>query len=92
MNEFTSKILDAVLQGLGELSKSDEQQVRMTVFLAMEGALRLEVNDMIAFIQWSGEHGKCKGWVAANLMHDLNGIYKCEPCFSPRTSGYSDLV
>lgn len=95
MEKSTETILNWVIDGYsimdGGLSKKDNQNIRMTVLMGLDKALPREVEDLLAFIGWSNEHGKSAIWIAGNLMHDLVGIFKCDPCFSPRTSGYSDI-
>jgi hypothetical protein len=75
----------------GGLSKKDEQTIRMTILIGLDHAQDREIKDLMAFIGWSNENGKRSGWIAGQLMHDLNGFARPEPCFSPRTSGYSDI-
>ena len=95
MEKSTQTILDWVIDGYsvmdGGLSKKDESTIKMSVLMGCKNALPREIKDMMAFIGWSNERGKSAAWIAGNLMHDLIGIFKHDPCFSCRTSGYSDL-
>ena len=95
MKKSTETILSWVIDGYsimdGGLSKKDDQNIRLTVSMGLDHALPREIKDMLAFIGWSNEHGKSSIWIAGQLMHDLVGIFDHEPCFSPRTSGYSDI-
>ena len=100
MNEITpeiKKILDAVLDGYEcvnpDLTERDKQSVRLAVLAGCGYAQDREMSDMLAFIDWSHNNGRRPGWIAGQLMHDLNGIALLDgPCFVPRTAGYSDLM
>lgn len=96
MKENTMKIINVVLAGYksnsGTVPKKLEQDLRFTVLFGMDHALPREIKDMLAFIDWSKANAQSPGFIAANLLHDLNGIIQHDPCFCPRTSGYSDLV
>ena len=95
MKKTTETILNWVIDGYsimdGGLSKKDDQNIRLTVLMGLDKALPREIKDMMAFIGFSNERGKSTAWIAGQLMHDLLGIFECDPCFSCRTSGYSDL-
>jgi hypothetical protein len=56
----------------------------------LEYATPLEISDVLAFIDWCEAHDKSVTFASANVCHDMNGIVNLEPCFVPRTAGYSD--
>lgn len=96
MNEKTKMILDWVMAGYStmepELSVKNQQTIKIAVMAGTDFAQEREIEDMIAFIKWADKNGKSASWIAGQLMHDLTGIAMAEPCFMPRTVGYSDLM
>ncbi|MBA7576078.1 hypothetical protein ES708_17915 [subsurface metagenome] len=48
--------------------------------------------DMQSFITFAVITDKQFKWTLANLSHDCWGILNEEPCFLPRSSGYSEYL
>jgi len=97
MTEITQEtqiILDMVNAGYESMSltERDQSTLKTAVLSGMNRAQEREIKDLLAFIEWSSKNHKSQAWIASNLMHDLNGFAMPEPCFLPRTSGYSDLI
>jgi hypothetical protein len=88
--------MEAVLSGYKEIIKGSpktvEQDLRLAVLRGNDFALPQEINDMAAFITWGKAHDQTPAFIAAQLMHDLNGIAEMDRCFSPRTAGYYTLM
>lgn len=100
MSDLTKEaliIFNAVLSGYEtvnpDMAEGEKQTIRFIVSSACNRAQEREIKDMLAFIRWSKRNNRRPGWMAGNLMHDLNGIAGNDgPCFLPRTSGYSDIM
>ena len=58
----------------------------------MEAEEKQVLEDMIGFIQFGISENEQLGWVLSNLGHDINGLLREENGFSPRTSGYANVM
>ena len=50
--------------------------------------------DLAGFIAFAYEHPKKVSFnkALATLAHDIRGLVNEEPCFSPRSSGYAEVI
>lgn len=87
------EITDKIVLGLSELTSNFSAiDIKMKVYAASSKMLDREKQDLMAFLRFCEQHEKGYSHFAINAMHDINGINNHEPCFCPRTSGYSDIV
>jgi hypothetical protein len=92
ISKLQIKIINAVSKGLKSVQGPDADDFGMRVFCleAMDSANAKQIEDMAAFVDWSIAADQGDGWIGSQLLHDLSGLANNEPCFSPRTAGYSD--
>lgn len=86
--EQTELLMVPILKGAGEIFNHDKMAVRMYVTAGLMDAEYNEIDDLVAFVTWSKANKQRNGWIATNLIHDIEGIRKQDECFLPRTSGY----
>ncbi len=87
------KISDAVIKGYMESKVPfNPESICSKVELFLSHAQRREVEDVVAFIEWSKERGLTVGFVAGNVLHDMNGVIGHNINFVSVTAGYADIT
>jgi hypothetical protein len=88
-------IMQALVCGFETANVALTKSSRFHFAECLDSANLGQLTDMVAFIEWSRKYGNedhSPVWIATNLAHDIQGIHAQESCFSPRTSGYANIL
>lgn len=98
LNDHKKSIFDRItgllipaFKEAGVESADPDLDVKLNVLALLENATDIELADIVGYIKWAEKNGVHYLSVAADVMHDLNGIVRKEDCFVPRTSGYAHM-
>ncbi len=82
---------EAAKDPYNKLSKRAIGDQKLTICMTINlECTTTQVTDMLAFIAFAKAMNKSNVYIAGNLMHDIQGIWRCERGFSPRTAGYTE--
>jgi hypothetical protein len=59
---------------------------------ATKKELETYLQDTRAFIIWCMRHNKPAELIMSTVAHDIGGLLRSEPCFSPRVTGYTKII